>query len=150
MTTNAAISWRSLRIATNDAQPSSQVRCPWIAGGRLLQTQLWPTPSWIASFTTPIASISPVKACENSARQSYPKTPKLDPKQNPTQTSTRPRISPKNGRLQIGMAAGFKSESVAGFIGTRIVVIVAVLWCFMKEMKSTRMGEPHPPRRGVI
>jgi hypothetical protein len=65
-------------------------------------TQLWPTPSWIASFTTPIASISPVKACENSARQSSPKTPKLDLKQNPTQTSTRPRISPK--------LAAFKSE----------------------------------------
>lgn len=73
-------------------------------------TQLWPMPSWIASFTTPIASISPVKACENSARQSSPKTPKLDLKQNPTQTSTRPRISPKTGRLQIGRVAGMKSE----------------------------------------
>lgn len=58
----------------------------------------------------PIASISPVKACENSARRSSPKTPKLDLKQNPTQTSTRPRISPNNGRLQIGMVAGMKSE----------------------------------------
>ncbi|RUV14721.1 hypothetical protein EN958_00005 [Mesorhizobium sp. M7A.F.Ca.CA.002.15.1.1] len=34
----------------------------------------------------------------------------LDLKQNPTQTSTRPRIRPKNGRLQIGMLAGMKSE----------------------------------------
>jgi hypothetical protein len=46
---------------------TSQV--PWIAGTKLLQTQRLPMPSWIASFTTPIASISPVKACEKSVRQ---------------------------------------------------------------------------------
>jgi DNA replication protein DnaC len=61
-------------------------------------------------LTTPIASISPAKACENSARQSHPKTPKLDLKRNPIQTSNRPRISPRNGRLQIGTPAGMKSE----------------------------------------
>ncbi|SFL25304.1 IstB-like ATP binding protein, partial [Mesorhizobium albiziae] len=76
----------------------------------IIATQLWPMPSWTASFTTPIASISPVKACENSARQERLIQRKLDRKRNPIQTSTRPRISPKNGRLQIGTPAGMKSE----------------------------------------
>lgn len=37
------------KIATSDNQPSSQVRSPWIAGGRFLQTPRQPMPSWIAS-----------------------------------------------------------------------------------------------------
>jgi len=69
-----------------------------------------PMPYWTASFTTPIASISPAKACENSAPRRCLKHRKLDLKQNPIQTSNRPRISPRNGRLQIGTPAGMKSE----------------------------------------
>ena len=75
-----------------------------------LVTQRSPMPSWIALFTMPIASISPVKACENSVRRERPKHPTLDQKQNSIQTCNRPRISPTNGRLQIGTPAGMKSE----------------------------------------
>ncbi|ODA93220.1 hypothetical protein BFX40_10235 [Mesorhizobium sp. SEMIA 3007] len=53
----------------------------------------------------------PARACGNSGRQSHPKTLKLDLKQNPIQTSTRPRMTRKwppssrnVGRNEIGYA----------------------------------------------
>lgn len=75
------------------------------------ETPLLPMPSWIASFTTPTASISPVKACENGARQPLPETPKLDLKQ------TDPNINENPGSDR--KTSGFKSQSLAGFIGIR-------------------------------
>ncbi|WP_353009822.1 hypothetical protein [Mesorhizobium sp. M0843] len=54
---------------------SSRVSRLRIASTRSLQTQLWPMPSWTASFTTPVASISPAKTRENSARQKRLKQP---------------------------------------------------------------------------
>lgn len=60
------------------------------------------------------------KACENSARQSHPKAPKLDLKQNPAQTSTRPRIRPKSGRSEIGMTGRLQIGIGGRLHGTRI------------------------------
>ncbi|MDX8437291.1 hypothetical protein RFN25_28205 [Mesorhizobium abyssinicae] len=63
----------------------------------------------MASFTTRIAPISMVKACENSARQSHPKRPKLDlkktdPNINETQDQAekRPPSNQNGGRDEIG------------------------------------------------
>ena len=50
------ISSKSSRSDTGDARPSSPPNSPWTVGTRSSTIPLTPTPSWIASFTTPIGS----------------------------------------------------------------------------------------------
>ena len=50
------ISSKSSRSDTGDAQPSSPPNSPWTVGTRSSTIPLTPTPSWTASFTTPIGS----------------------------------------------------------------------------------------------
>jgi len=47
---------------------SSHPNFPWIAGIRPSATPPTPTPSWIASYTMPIASNSPAKVCAAHAQ----------------------------------------------------------------------------------
>ncbi|MGX1317085.1 DNA replication protein DnaC [Bradyrhizobium sp. USDA 377] len=66
--------------------PSSQVSSPWTPGMEPLGTPRSPTPFSIASSTTPTASSSPEKACENAA----PKPSPLTANQNTDSISHRP------------------------------------------------------------
>ncbi|MHC2567582.1 hypothetical protein ACVIVD_009620 [Bradyrhizobium liaoningense] len=83
---NAAICSKSSRTAMAAHPPSSQVSSPWTPGMEPLGTPRSPTPFSIASSTTPTASSSPEKACENAA----PKPSPLTANQNTDSISHRP------------------------------------------------------------
>src|SRR3954468_2847076 len=89
-------------------------------------------PSSTGCCTMLTASNSPARACANARRPSPP----LDPLNRPHDLHPRPAGAPRHrpasdrngGRLRLGMTAGFKSESPAGFVGIRTLA-VAVGWC---------------------
>src|SRR5215217_1436841 len=71
---------------------------------------LWPTPSWIASFTMPIACSSAATACENNG---HCKPSPLDPVQSLWRNHFRPAGAPPPRPTSIGTAGRLRSEQVA-------------------------------------
>ncbi|EJC64817.1 DNA replication protein [Rhizobium leguminosarum bv. viciae WSM1455] len=108
---SAAIFSRSSKTATSVARRSSQARCPWIAGGKLFQTQ-----RRRCDTGSPRSQRRGIDLIGESMRkQRSPMA--LETQQSLTWHKTRSKHQTDPGSAR--KMAGFKSESVAGFIGIR-------------------------------
>ncbi|GJD69988.1 hypothetical protein MMMDOFMJ_2928 [Methylobacterium gnaphalii] len=118
-------------------------RCRWITGTRSSASPRSPMPSSTGCCTMPTALSSPAKACANARRPSR----LLDLLNRPRDLHPRPAGVPRrwaasdrtSGRLRLGMTAGPKSESPAGFVGIRSLP--------QARRRFTREGQVWRPRR---